>query len=204
MKLAMKHILTPATLVLCVFGALSQEVIPPEQLEKVVPRLIERASDQENLPLKVDGDAANAFGMSAKNHGALLIPNKGLSAEALQKPAKDVVVLGQLWMKDLSPAVEGKTVEADKLRLVKIALKEEEHQLPLLLLGVQKKDDRAELLVFGRGPEPLLTLPFKKINLKQEKPLELDMRRVSDDLGAVDVSVLGQFKAEITVGLLTR
>jgi hypothetical protein len=200
----MKTSLPSLALAFTIASLSAQEIIPADQLEKVVPRLIERASDQENLPLKVDGDAAGAFGMSAKNHGALLIPNKGLSADMFKNPGKETIVLGQLWMKDLSPAVEGKPAAADKLRLIKIVLKEEEHQLPLLLLGVRRQDDKAELLVYGRGSEPLLRLPMTKTDLKQEKPLELDMRKVSDDLGAVDVSILGQFKAEITVGLLAR
>ena len=200
----MKLIAIAAITAVITATALSQDVIPQDQMEKVVPRLIERASDQENLPLKLDADAANAFGMKAKDYGVVVIPNKGLSKEQVTKLGKDPLALGQLWMKDLSPAIDSKPAPASKLRIVKITMKEDQADLPLLLLAMQKKDDKTELLVLSKDKEPLLRLPLTRTDFKQEGPLELDMRKLSDDLGIVDINIFGMFNAPLTVGLLSK
>lgn len=182
----------------------AQEVLTQEQLEKAVPRILERAADQENLQLKLDGDGAKAFGMKAKDHAAVIIPNKGLTAESFKKLDKEVLVLGQLWLARLAPAVDGKPVPNSSLRLVKFVEKEKEQNLPLQLLGVQKTGEKIELVVYAKGKEPLLRLPLTRTDFKQELPLELDMRKLSDDLGIIDINIFGQFNAGLTVGLLAE
>jgi hypothetical protein len=140
--------------------------------------------------------------MKAANYGVIIIPNKGFTADALQKAGKETLPVGQLWMARLAPAIEGKPAAADKLRMVRVTLKDEEHRLPLLLLGVRMADDKPELLVYAKGKEPLLRLPLTKTDFKQELPLEIDMRKLSEELGLIDINIAGRFNAGLQVGLL--
>jgi hypothetical protein len=55
-----------------------------------------------------------------------------------------------------------------------------------------------ELLIFGKGKEPLLTAPLKAIDTKQEPPIDLVAERESD-CGRVTVKILGKYQASFAV-----
>lgn len=180
--------------------ARAQEPIAPEKLEKVVERLVERASDQENLPLPIKANTEKAVGMTIKDYGSVAIPARGLSKESLSKVGKEILPVGQLWLTKLVPMAEGKPLPNEKLRALKVSIKNKEHTVQLLLLGLRKKtDEKLELVVFAKGKEPVLRLPLNKTGRSQEMPVELDMRRGTDSFGIVDIQVLGQLEANLPV-----
>lgn len=188
----------------CAAGAVTaQELIPQEDLEKGVPRALARVADFDNLPIKTDADGAKAFGMKAKQYAAVVIPDKGLTKESLAKAGKEVVPVGQLWLIKLSPAVKDATTANDKLRLVTISVKDEDHRLSLLLLGARKAGEKdLELVIYAKAKEPLLTLPLKQSDTKQVLPLEIGLRQGTSSLGLVDINILGEYQAVLPVGEL--
>jgi hypothetical protein len=115
--------------------ASAQEPIAQEKLEKVVQRLVERATDQENLPLAIEASAEKAVGMTIKDYGSVAIPDRGLTKESLLKVGKEIVPVGQLWMTNLVPMAEGKPLPNEKLRAIKVSIQNEAHTVQRLLLG---------------------------------------------------------------------
>lgn len=184
----------------CIGRADAQEPIVGDGLQKVVGRLMERASDQKNLPLPMEVNAERAAGMKIKGYGTVVLPAKGLSKEALSKAGKDVVPVGQLWMARLVPAANGMPLPNEMLRAIKVTIDQEESTLQLLMLGLRKKaDDGIELVLFAKGKDPVLTLPLRKTDRTQELPVELDMRSGTESLGLIDIYILGQFQAALPV-----
>ena len=117
------------------------------------------------------------------------------------KAGKEVVPVGQLWLVKLSPAVKDATTANDKLRLVTISVKDEDHRLSLLLLGARKSAEAdLELVIYAKAKEPLLTLPLKKFDTKQALPLEIGLRQGTSSLGLVDINILGEYQAVLSVG----
>jgi len=171
-----------------------------EDLGKVVPQLISRAGDFDNPPLRTEVDGAKAFGMKAKQYVAVVIPDKRLTKESLAKAGKDIQPVGQLWLARLTPAINDSPAPNEKLRLVTITVKEEDHKVPLLLLGVRKEGEKGlELAIYAKGKEPLITLPLKKIEVGQADPLTLDMRQGTATLGLIDIKLLGLYEATLPV-----
>jgi hypothetical protein len=71
-------------------------------------------------------------------------------------------------------------------------------KVPLCVTGVRKKDDKLELLVYGKGKEPILTLPLKAIDAKQQLPLEMEAEQGGNS-GTVTLKILGKYKASFEV-----
>lgn len=195
-----RQLLSTLTLALSASAVAAQEIIPQEDLGKVVPQLISRASDFDNLPLKTEVDGAKAFGMKAKQYAAVVIPDKRLTRETIAKAGKDIQPVGQLWLAKLTPAVNESATPDDKLRLVTITVKEEDHKVPLLLLGVRKDGEKGlELVIYAKGKEPLVTLPLKKIEAGQDESVTFDMRQGTATLGLIDLKLLGLYEATLPV-----
>lgn len=129
----------------------------------------------------------------------MVIPDKKLSAEVLGKVGGDVTPIGHLWFRKISPHIDGKTTSNDKLRIVTVTADDQDHPLPLFLLGVRKKNDKLELVIFAKDKEPLLATPLEKIDRNQELPIELEGRKNDNDTGLLTLNVLGKYQAKVTV-----
>jgi hypothetical protein len=196
----MKKSLTVLSLLVCAASVFAQEAIEAETLQKIAGRLTERTSDQENLPLKMEVDSAKAVGMTIKEFGTVVLPDKSLTAEALAKAGSDVLPVGYMWLKNLVPAVEGKALGNEKQRVVKVAMDKEEHILQLLSLGLRKKAEGGfELVVFAKGKDVIVTLPLKDEPGDQTSPVEINMRQGADSLGVIDLRILGKLHAVMPV-----
>ena len=196
----MKLSIFALTLSACLSLAHAQESIEPEKLQKIASRLVERASDQENLPLTMEVDRSKAVGMIIKEFGTVVLPANTLSAETLSKVGSEILPVGHLWLNALVPAVEGKPLAEEKRRYVMVITDQEEHALQLLLLGLRKSSASGlELVIFAKDKDPVLTLPLKEETRDQSTPLELNMRQGTDSLGLVDLHILGKLVATLPV-----
>jgi hypothetical protein len=199
----MKHMLTVAGLLVAANCLWAQERIEPEQARKYARLFVEKSAKEPNLQLKMDADPERPFGIKDGELGAMVIPDKNLSPEAMSKSSKEVVVpLGQLWVRNLTIVVKDQALPNDKLRIVTVIAKDgQEHPLPLFLLGVHRKaaDLKMELVVYGPGKEPLLIAPLQKVSGTQELPLELDGEKGDNNRGTLTVKVLGQYQAQLTL-----
>jgi hypothetical protein len=195
--------------VVAVFGLLlggafvaAQEPLPAEQAQKIAAVLAEHAGKLTDAQVKTDVDAKKPYGVTKGELGAVVIPDKALTAEVLTKAGKDVVPLGQLWMRGLTPVVSGNATAADKLRIVEVKHKDDKHDLPLLLLGARSAKGKLELVVYAKDKEPLLVLPLETADHNQEQPIEFTGKGEGES-GTITLHVLGKYQAELPVAKLT-
>jgi hypothetical protein len=181
-------------------AGLAQERLPAEDAQRFGKRLAQCSANLDSpVQVKVEPDADKALAMRGKQVGALVMPDKNLSADALDKAGKDVLPVGQLWLRRLVPVIDGKETAKDQLRIINVQAKDEEEPLPLCLLGVRKKGDGLELLVYGNHKEPLLTLPLTKADSKYDLPIELDGKKNENETGTLTLRFFGKYEAKLLV-----
>ena len=111
----------------------------------------------------------------------MVLPAARLSEDALAKAGAEAVPVGQLWLLKLAPLVNEQVVANDKLKLVTVSGSEGSATVPCCHLGVRKSGEgKLELVVFGKGKEPIVTAPLKTIASKPSSPLDLEVERQND------------------------
>jgi hypothetical protein len=132
----------------------------------------------------------------------MVLPQKNLKTVGLASVGDAIVPIGQLWLYNLTPMREGQAVGSEKLRLVKVSADGETATVPQCALGVRKSRAGAlELVIFGKSKEPLLTVPLKTVEAKQQLPIDLDAQRESDS-GRITLKILGKYQATFDVTAL--
>ena len=129
----------------------------------------------------------------------MVVPDKRLSKDKLAKAGKDVVPVGQVWLRKWTVVAGGKPVAEDKLRVVTINVDDKDRPMPLLLVGVRKGDRGLELVAYGKDTEPVLTVPLKPVDFIQESPVELEWQRGEKDADSLTLTLLGKYQAVLPV-----
>jgi hypothetical protein len=187
--------------VLCLAGAgWAQERVPQEQATRLAKHFADEASKVSSPQLKTEVDPEKAFALHAGEAGVLFIPEKGLSEDAFTRAGTDPTPVGQLWMRNLVPAAQGKPVPDDKLRVLTVSVNNEDHQLPLSLVGARKgSNNQLELVLYGKDKEPFRTAPVRKLETKQkqDEPVALDAQKDAGDSATLTLTMLGEYQATI-------
>lgn len=132
-------------------------------------------------------------------YGAMVLPEAKLSADAIAKAGTTAVPVGQLWLHQLGPVVDGEVVSTSKVRSVKVKAGDDVREVVQTALAVQSSGAGAlELLVYGNSKTPLLKVPLKKISGSQTVPVTMDAERNGDE-GKITLKFLGQYEASIPV-----
>jgi len=181
-------------------AGIAQERVPDEEAKKIAAALV-KAADKAKAPLKVEADADTPFAKRKDKRGALVMAVKGLEAKTIADARAEIVPVGQLWLKELSPVIDNRPASAKKLLILPVTHNDDEVNLVLCSLGVQTVKDRLSLVVLGKEKTPLLTLPLEKIDQKQDKPIEFNVT-IEDDQATLSVTLLGKYRAPVRVGLL--
>ena len=108
-------------LVLISSFAVAQEIqqLSAEQAGKIARKVAEALGSPTDAPFAVDADAEKSAGIKGSSDvGLLAIPDRKLTAETLAGAGKTVSALGQLWMRNVIPAVNNAAPDAGKLRTV--------------------------------------------------------------------------------------
>jgi hypothetical protein len=157
------------------------------------------ASKVTDAQIAIEANTEKPCATRGEGGGAMVVPDKKLTLKAMETAGKDVVPIGQLWLRKWKPVAEGKAVADDKLRVVMINVEGKDRPMPLLLLGVRKKGDRLELVGYGKESEPVLVLPLKKVDFVEEAiPIEMDWER-GDKFDRLAVRILGKFATVIEI-----
>lgn len=187
--------------VLCLAGTgWAQERVPQEQATKLAKHFAEEASKVSSPQLKTEVDPEKAFALHVGEAGVLFIPEKGLSEDAFARAGAAPTPVGQLWMRNLVPAANGKPVPEDKLRLLTVRVKDEDHQLPFSLVGVRKaSNNQLELILYGKDKEPYLHAPVRKLETKQksDEPVMLEAQKDAGDSATLTLTMVGEYQASI-------
>ena len=132
-------------------------------------------------------------------YGLMLLPARTLSADAVAKAGAEGVPVGQLWLLKLAPLTAGQVVSQDRLQMVTVNSSEGSVTLPCCQLGIRKATGGAlELVVFGKGKEPVATAPLQPLVASQTLPLDLAVAR-EDDRGELTLKIAGKYTARLAV-----
>jgi hypothetical protein len=180
--------------------------LPQEDARAFARPCVERAAQLTDLPLKAEVDADKPCAVRGEGGGAMAIPDKSLTADRLAKVGKEVVPVGQLWLRKWTPVRDGKPVPDDQLRIVTVRLDDKDRPMPLLLLGVRAKGDKGdlELLAYTNEGEPLLALPLTKVEAGEDLPVELEWRRGDKVADSLTITLLGRRQAVLKITRQTK
>jgi hypothetical protein len=200
----MNKLIVPLALLLFAGPGRAQERIPDEEARSIARGLTE-AAKKVKPPVTTNVDVDKPYGKHKDEYGALVLPDKNLSAERLAKAGKDEIVpIGQFWMRGLAPVVEGKVVPSKDLQMLTVTHNDKEQNLVLCYLGVRKgPKDGLELVILSKEKTPLLKAPLEKTDEKQDLPIEFTASIEGNDRAHLKLSLLGRYRAKVTLGVLT-
>lgn len=179
--------------------AAGQERLSKEDTEKYAKLCVEGFGKPLDAQIETHGDATRAVAVRGEGGGAMVIPDKDLTADKLAKLGKDVVPIGQLWLRKWVPVADGKPVAANKNRIVTVKADGKDRPMPVLLLGIRKAGTEHELVVYAKDVDPVFILPLKKVEFVQEIPIDLEWERGEKNVDKLTMTVLGKFQTIVPV-----
>ena len=194
----MKNALLLITLATAVTQVCGQEILGREETKRYADITHRDLKLLEKAPLKINANLDKAVAAREGEHGGMVIPDTGFTAETLAKIDKDVLPVAEIWLLKLGPICDGKLVAEEKLNVVTITNRDNSAKLPYCVAGIRKTEDKLELVVYGKGKDPIVTLPLKSIDTKQESPIEVEAETTGDG-GKVTLKLAGKYKATLDV-----
>jgi hypothetical protein len=195
----MKQTLLTLALLSALTLASAQEKLSREETLRYAFVVAADLKQLQATPIPTDVDVKQPVAFRAGDFGGMALPEAKLSADAIAKAGEKVVPIGQLWLRKLTPMREGAAVAASKLCMVTLSHEGNQVKVSQYALGVQKNGSGAlELLVFGKDKEPVVKVPLKTIDAKQDVPIDLSAERESDS-GKVTLNILGKYTATVAV-----
>jgi hypothetical protein len=183
-------------------AAQSPNRIPQDEAKAYAKLCAERAATVLTAaPLSMDVDPDKPCAERGEGGGAMVISDRKLTEKVLAGVGKDVVPVGQLWLRKWTLVVNGKAVANDKLRIITVTIDDKDRPMPLFLLGVRKKGEKdLELVVYAKDSAPLQVVPLKKLETASSLPLELEWSRGDKDADNLTLNILGKYQTVLKIG----
>ena len=196
----MKQTLILTALLASLAASQAQENLPREEALKVAFIVSADLKQLLSTPIPTDPDVKRPVAVRAGDRGGLVLPECKLTAGVLAKAGKDVVPLGQLWLRHAVPQSEGQPVSQAKLLTVTVGSGDKASAACLCALGLRKDaDGKLELLVYGKDKEPIIKAPIKEISdPQQENPLEISAEPQGES-ALVTLKIVGKYEASFAV-----
>jgi hypothetical protein len=182
--------------------AYAQEKLEREETLRYAFVLAGNLKQLQGTPIPTDVDLKRPVAIRDGEYGGMVLPEAKLSADAIAKAGENVVPIGQVWLVKLTPMRDGEAVDVSKLRMVTVTHEGNEVRTAQCALGAQRNaSGDLELLVFGKDKAPVVKVPLKATDTKQDVPIDLMAERESDS-GTVTLKILGKYAATISVAPL--
>ena len=195
----MHRILTLASLLAGLGLLQAQERLSREESLKYAFLVTADLTQLVGTPLTTDPDVKRPVVVRDGEYGAMLLPESKLTAEQVAKAGKEPTAVGQLWLHKLAPLGDGQVVPEAKLRMVTVSGEGGSATVPQCALGISKTESGGlELLVFGKGKEPVLKAPLKEAVHKIEGSADL-LAEKRDDGGLLTIRLCGKYEASFMV-----
>lgn len=195
----MKQTIIALTLLTTLQLGVAQERLSRDEALKYSALVGADVKQLQGTPIPSSVDLKQPVALRDGEFGGMVLPEAKLTLETLAKAGDKITPIGQLWLLRLAPMSDGQPISKDKLRLATIQHDGETYTLPQCALGVQRTSSGAmELLVFGKDKQPLLKVPLKQVEAKQDLPLDMDADRESDS-AEITLKILGKYEAKFKV-----
>jgi hypothetical protein len=182
-------------------GAMAQEAVPLEEAQKIAQKLAATPTASGDQPFTVEVNAEQPVALRGGDAGLIILPDKHLTADSFANAGKAVTPVAQLWTYRVTLANGGKSLENSQVRVVTIGEGDQRKDTQFFLIGVVKNEQGvAELVIFGKGREPVLHVPLTKSSAgSQDFPIALSGRQTGDDSATLTLNLPGQFTADLGV-----
>jgi len=186
---------------LLVHGARAQETIALDEAQKIAQKLGDVPSTFSDQAFAIDVDRDKPVGLKGGEAGLIVLPDKRLTTDTLTNAGKTVTPVAQLWTYKVTLATSGTAVEKTKLRIITVGDGDKTRDVQLFLVGVVKTEQGGpELVIFGKGGDPVLHVPLSKLHeIKQDLPIQLSGRQTGDASATLTLDLMGQFSADVAV-----
>ena len=198
--------LLPVLAVITTFAtvATAEEIqqVSAEQAGKIARIVTQALGSPGDAPFAVDADLEKPAGIKGSGEtGLLAIPDRKVTVETVANAGKTVSALGQLWMRNVVPAVNSAAPEAAKLRTVSVGDGDKTAKVEVYFLGISKTDAGVlELGLYAKDKEPLVRVPLVKTDAAASAvPIALDGHKEGENAGVLVVTLFGSYKADVTV-----
>jgi hypothetical protein len=176
----------------------AQEAIPLEEAQKIADRLASVPTGASDQPFIVNIDASKPAGLKGGDAGVIVLPDNRLNADALSKAGSTLVPVAQFWAYHVTPLSEGKSLDNSKMRTITVSDGDQSRDVQFFLLGLRKNDTGAlELVLFGKGTEPVLKVPLNKGGADHDAPIELSGQQTGDNSATLTLNLPGGYTAGI-------
>jgi hypothetical protein len=164
------------------------------------------AKPYKDPQVKIDADPEKAVGLynPDTNEGIIAIPVKGWkedpgSKEAEQGNGRPMCYL--LMSSTYNPFIDGKPIDAKKLRSVKLKRNGEERDVTCFVCSLKHNGGNEWLLqLYGADKEPVIKAPFKADSDAPKQDLALTLKDGKDDKASLVFSTFGKYASSITIG----
>lgn len=164
------------------------EAIPADILAQLVPFAVQAIQTQfPQPPVKVDPQNEKAVGYHVQEKvGILVIPDRNLSAKAVDEAADKDVPVALLSTLRLTISDNDQPVAGDKLALVTVS---EALKLPVFFLAVQGHGGERVLNVYSKDGKPVASAPLKKQSGDAATAVAMKMTNVDLENKKADLTV---------------
>ena len=175
------------------------QATPLDEAQKAAHKIAASLPALADAPVVIDADLDKPHLIKGSRGGAMIIPDKKLTAETLAAAGETPVPVGQLWMLKATVAENGRAVAADKTRRIVVEDGDKEIPLQFFLLGAAKNaQGTLDLIVFSKDKAPLLHVPLEKsTGASQQLPAELSGKKNDEDSATLTLRFAGQYQARL-------
>lgn len=177
------------------------EAIPPDFLAQFSPFAVALIQQQfPDPPVKIDPAADKAVGYHVKEmFGVVAMPDKNLSAKAVEEAGEKEVPVGVIATRALSLQEKDAVVNGDRLAVADF---NGMFKIPVFFLSVKSKGAERELEVYSKNGKPVLTVPLKKQSSDAATPLNIRLTNIDAEKRKLDatVSLGGAYEGTLNLG----
>ena len=192
------------------FGAASAvaedlEILDPQIAQAFAQVLAEAAEKVEKPQVKISGDIEKSCGVHKEQVGLILVPQKDLKPEEIPEGVETDpgAPMGHLFMSTgFSPVIDGKPVDASKLRALSITGQDgNEQKVNYLALAVRHTDDDVwHLYGYGTDEKPLIDVQIAEGTGPGTLPLAIEVKELEDNVGTAYVTIYDRFQTSFKLG----
>ena len=166
------------------------------------------AKQLKDPQVKIDADVDKSVGLFnlTTREGIIAIPIKNFKEDRENKAVETDTGLGCCYLfmsQTFNPLIDGKPIDAKKLRTVKFTDADgNERAATCLLCSVKHIDgDDWQLYLYGSEKEPVIKSPIGEAGDAPKADLALTIQDPTADKGQLVFNLFGKYSAAITVGL---
>lgn len=186
-------------LMVAVASCLAQDTRLAQEETVRYAKLCVEQTNLSDAPFPMNVDAEKACAERGEGGGVMIIPDKKLTAKSVLQVDKDILPVGQLWLRKWTLVENNSAVPLSKLRVLSLNIDDKQRPMPLCLLGIRKHKNELELVVYAKDSEPLQVLPLKKVDFEQELPVLLEWQRGERTIDRLTVRICGKLETILPV-----